>query len=170
MSAGAPPLEAELLRWAAEYLGEYLVKIRDCVLRLDEEQLWWRPNSESNSVGNLLLHLCGNLTQWILCSFGGEEDRRRRPEEFAADRTHTAAELLARLEEVVRRCQATFAGLGAAELASTRVVQGGPHTGLEIVIHPVEHMSYHTGQIVWMTKQLTAGRASIEFYPQHRGE
>jgi uncharacterized damage-inducible protein DinB len=165
VSAGAPPLEPELLRWAAGYLGEYLVKIRDCVRRLDEEQLWWRPNSESNSVGNLLLHLCGNLAQWILSSFGGEEDRRRRPEEFAADRTHSAAELLARLEEVVRRCQATFAGLGAAELASTRVVQGGPHTGLEIVIHPVEHMSYHTGQIVYVAKMLLEGGGGIDFYP-----
>ena len=159
------PFQGELLRRAEAYLGEYLGKIRDCVLRLSEEQVWWRPNPASNSVGNLLLHLCGNLTQWVLCGLGDLPDQRRRAEEFTADRTRSRAELLQALESVVARCQSTIASLGAADLASSRMVQGKDRTVLEAVVHPVEHMSYHTGQIVYVAKMLAGEQAEIDFYP-----
>ena len=155
---------------AARYLGEYEEKIRYAVARLEDDQLWWRANPRSNSIGNLLLHLAGNLTQWVVASIGGEPFVRHRDEEFAADRTAGAGELLARLGEAVRRAQTTLRALGAADLARPLQVQSYRTNVLGAAFHAVEHMSYHTGQILAVVKQLTGGDEPFDLYPQHRGE
>jgi uncharacterized damage-inducible protein DinB len=163
-------VERRFLAEADQYFEEYLRKIRDCTALLSEEQVWWRPNESVNSVGNLLLHLRGNLSQWVLAALGGRHFERHRSEEFRARGGAAKAELLAGLEEVVRGVRAVIAGLDRAALEGRHVVQGCDTDGLGIVFHVVEHMSYHTGQIVAATKQLTGPEAGIEFYPQHRGE
>src|SRR4026209_2602342 len=61
---------------------EYLPKIERCLERLTDEQIWWRANEESNSIGNLVLHLCGNARQWIISGVGGQPDARVRDTEF----------------------------------------------------------------------------------------
>ena len=155
---------------AGHYLGQYLDKISHCVGLLSEDEVWWRPAPGTNSIANLLLHLRGNLSLWILNTLGGETNPRHRSAEFAADRSTTKDAALAGLAEVVDRCQRLLARLGDAELAAARTVQGYPTDGRGALFHAVEHMSYHTGQIVWIAKQATAGRAAIEFYPQHQSE
>jgi uncharacterized damage-inducible protein DinB len=155
---------------AGHYLGQYLDKITRCVGLLSEDEVWWRPAPGTNSIANLLLHLRGNLSLWILNTLGGESNPRHRSAEFAADRSATKDEALAGLVEVVDRCQRLLARLGDAELDQARTVQGYATDGRGALFHAVEHMSYHTGQIVWITKQATAGRAAIEFYPQHQSE
>ena len=65
---------------------DYLPKIERCLERLTDEQVWWRASEHSNSVGNLLLHLEGNLRQWVVCGAGGREDLRERDREFAERR------------------------------------------------------------------------------------
>jgi uncharacterized damage-inducible protein DinB len=151
-------------------LALYLDKIRRCVDLLEEPQVWWRANARSNSVGNLMLHLCGNLSQWVLEGLGGRPCERRRALEFTADRTATRAELLARLRGVVGGCREVAAGLTEADLAAPRTIQKYETDGLRALLHAWEHMSYHTGQIVLITKQLIGDRTEIDFYPQHRGE
>lgn len=155
---------------AAEYLGEYDGKIRRCVMRLTEQQVWWRPNARSNSVGNLILHLCGNLSQWVLAGLGGETDKRRRSLEFSADGVATRDELLGRLADVVRRCGTVIERLGDRELNERRRIQGLDTDGLGAVFHAVEHMSYHTGQIIFATKQMLGESGDIDFYPELAGE
>jgi uncharacterized damage-inducible protein DinB len=163
-------MEVLFLAEADRYLGEYLGKITHCASLLTEEQLWWRPDESSNSVGNLLLHLAGNLSQWVLAGLGGEGYERHRSAEFQASRTATGPALVGQLTEVVTRARGVLRGLGGADLARPVRVQGYETDGLGVVFHVVEHMSYHTGQVVFVAKQLVGAPAGIDFYPQHRGE
>lgn len=161
---------APLFELAARYLEEYLGKIRLAVASLPGDRLWWRPAPGTNSSGNLLLHLCGNLTLWVLGGVGGEAVRRDRAAEFAADGGADADELLARLDGVVARCAALLRSLDAAAGAQPRSIQGYTTDVLGAAFHAVEHMSYHTGQILMLAKQSLPPGAAIELYPQHRGE
>jgi uncharacterized damage-inducible protein DinB len=158
------------LEIAADFLREYLDKIEACVALLSEEQVWSKVNPATNSVGNLLLHLRGNLSQWVLDALGGVAFERRRSEEFAASRTAGKTELLEGLRGVVERCQTVLRGLPHGELTRLRTIQGSDVDGAYVVWHVVEHMSYHTGQIVHMTKELGGPEAGIEFYPELRGQ
>ena len=155
---------------ASHYLGQYLDKIRHCAGMLSEDEAWWRPAPGTNSVANLMLHLAGNLSLWVLNTLGGESNPRHRSAEFAADHSAPKDEVLERLADVVGRCQRLLARLGEADLDRACEVQRYATDGRGALFHAVEHMSYHTGQIVWITKQATAGRAAVEFYPQHKGE
>lgn len=155
---------------AARYLEEYLDKIRLAVERLSEDELWWRPAPGTNSAGNLVLHLCGNLSLWVLAGVGGRPFERHRAEEFSADRSHGRTELLALLEEVVAACRGVLAALGPEDLERPVSIQTYDVALLDAVVHALEHMSYHTGQIVWIAKELGAGREPLEFYPRHRAE
>lgn len=163
-------MEQRFLAEADKYLAQYVEKIAHCVSLLSEEQVWWRPNEACNSVGNLLLHLRGNLTQWVLSGIAGTAFERHRSREFTASESATKAELMAALTDVVSRVRHTIQGMRSADLDRGIRVQGYDTDGLGVVLHIVEHMSYHTGQIVATTKQLQGPPANIDFYPQHRGE
>lgn len=142
--------------------GEYLPRIARCVELLGDERLWQRPAANCNSVGNLLLHLCGNLTQWILANFGAVADARDRPAEFAAEGGATGDELVQRFRAVVDACCDVVDGLDAAELLRERPVQVYRETGLSSVLHAMEHCSGHAGQIYHWTKQVTG--LDLRFY------
>lgn len=163
-------MNSRLVEFAEHYWSEYLGKIEQAVAPLTEEQLWWRPNEGSNSIANLLAHLHGNLSQWVLAGLGGRAFERHRDEEFAARPGPAAAtkpELLAALAATVARCRETVRGLSLEELARVRRIQKYELDGYRALFHTIEHMSYHTGQIVLLAKQLGA---RLDFYPQHRGE
>jgi len=155
---------------AARYLDEYMEKISRAVTLLDEEQIWWRPCAKTNSIGNLLLHLSGNLTLWLVQGLGGDTFRRDRAAEFTADRTQTGEDLLAGLSTVVARCQKVLLSLEGQPLDRVVAIQTYQADVLGIVFHAVEHMSYHTGQILFIAKQVRGADHGLEFYPQHRGE
>lgn len=163
-------MDQRFLALADGYFAQYMDRIRECVARLDEGQVWWRPNEACNSVGNLLLHLCGNLSQWVLAGLGGQAYDRHRSAEFAARDGAAKDDLLRALAGVVDDVRAVLGVLAAEDLAAPRHVQGHDTDGLGVVFHVVEHMSYHTGQIVAATKQLGGKDAGIDFYPQHRNE
>ena len=141
---------------------DYLPKIERCLERLTDEQVWWRAGERSNSVGNLLLHLEGNLRQWVVCGAGGREDRRERDREFAERRRLPRGELLAALRAAVAEADDALACLDPAALLEERRVQGLDVTLLAAVFHAVEHFSMHTGQIILLTKTLTGG--DLAFY------
>ena len=157
-------------RLAARYLEEYLEKIGRAVDPLDFEQIWWRPAPGTNSIGNLLLHLVGNLSLWIRVGLGGDAYRRDRAAEFAADRSHSTEELLHELTAVVARCREILEALDGESLDRPVEVQGYSSDALGVVFHAIEHMGYHTGQILYIAKGLRGAGHGIEFYPQHRGE
>jgi uncharacterized damage-inducible protein DinB len=155
---------------SADFLGDFLRRIEAVVERLSEDDVWWKANPATNSVGNLLLHLRGNLSQWVLDGLGGRPYERHRSREFTDSRTATKGDLLAELRRVVGECQAVIRGLSERELAAARRIQGHEGDGVYIVLHVVEHMSYHTGQIVHLAKERLGPEAGIEFFPQHRNE
>lgn len=141
-------LKSECLR----RLRENQDKINKAVGRLSTEELWWRPNPASNSIGNLLLHLCGNLTQYVLSSLGGLEDKRERSSEFEAKGPIPTAEVLQKFNAVMEAVYLTISSCGEAELLRTRPVQIYKETGIGILVHVTEHLSYHTGQIIYLIK------------------
>ena len=135
-------------------LGEWWPRLRSTVQGLSEEQLWWRPNEASNSVGNLLLHLNGNVRQWLVASFNRQEDRRDRPAEFAEKAGGTAVEVLTRLEATMEEAAAVLERLTEEDLLAPMEIQGYHVTGLAAVYQVVEHFGLHYGQIVYITKAL----------------
>ena len=151
---------------AAEFrlrlLGEQLPRITKCVALLGDERVWQRPSPNCNSVGNLLLHLAGNTTQWILAAFGDSADRRDRPAEFSATGGVPAGELLDRLRRVWTHACDVVDRLTVAELRRVRRVQHYDVSGLAAVLHVLEHCSGHAGQIYAWTKQATG--EDLRFY------
>lgn len=150
------------------YLAEeYPVKIRKCVVALPDGALWKRANESSNSIGNLLLHLAGNVRQWIVGGVGGLPVTRDRPAEFAARDGPDAGTLLESLESAVREADIVMAGLSESDLFQPRTIQGRQTTVLAAIYHVVEHFSMHTGQIVLLTKTSVPG--AIRFYDDSVG-
>ncbi len=133
---------------------QYWPRLKACVESLTDEQVWWRPNASSNSIGNLMLHLNGNMRQWIIGAFKKLEDRRDRSAEFAAQGGASRAELLAMLGATVSDADATLERLTDAELTSAYEIQGYNVHGLDAVYQVVEHFGLHYGQIAYVTKML----------------
>lgn len=124
------------------------------VAGLEHEAIWSRPNGVSNSIGNLILHLCGNITQYAIAGLGGGQDERQRDLEFSARESHSKEELLLKLGETLERAKGEILKASDENLLRTRWVQGFEMSGIGTVVHVVEHFSYHTGQIAFWVKQL----------------
>lgn len=152
----------ELVYNALYRMDESLRMIGISLEQLDEQDLWRRPNGASNSVANLLLHLCGNIRQYIISSLGGAADVRLRDMEFSQTGEKTAAELLEQLTSVIEEAKSVISETSEDEFLRIREVQGFNMSGLGVVLHVVEHLSYHTGQIAFWTK-LLKGR-DLGFY------
>ena len=170
--APTPIAEAFITRAAAYFSTEYLPKIERCLEQLDDTQIWWRPNAKSNSIGNLVLHLCGNARQWIVAGVGGKQVARDRDAEFAQTEIVERDRLRELLRSTVAEVVATLDALDPQTLLETRRIQGNDVDVLEAVFHVTEHFSMHTGQIILLTKLLTA--RDLRFYdfedgtPVHR--
>ncbi len=136
-------------------LEQYWPRLRGCVERLTDEQLWWRPNPASNSVGNLVLHLNGNVQQWLVGSFSRNEDTRNRPAEFQADGGLPASVLIAQLGATMQQASEVLSRLTEADLLARFEIQGYQVTGLQAVYQVVEYFGMHYGQIVFITKALS---------------
>jgi len=151
------------------YLMEELrIKLRRSVEALPPDALWWRPNESSNSVGNLLLHLAGNVQQWIVHGIGGVMDTRDRAAEFAAREGGDAAALLAALEDVLARADDVLGRLTPADLAEVRTIQGRELTAMEAIYHVVQHFAMHTGQVILIAKERAPG--AVRFYEDAGGK
>jgi uncharacterized damage-inducible protein DinB len=129
-----------------------LPRIVKCLQQLSEEEIWWRPNPASNSVGNLVLHLCGNVRQWIISGLGGEKDRRERDREFAEQGPVAREVLITQLRRTVREACRVLTRFSDESLARKYKIQGYRVTGLEAAFHVSEHFGYHTGQVIYITK------------------
>ena len=147
-------LATEFVQQACYRMDESTRMLRTALDELPEADLWKRPNTASNSVGNLILHLCGNIRQYAISALGGAEDSRQRDAEFAARGGFDKAALLDNLLTTVTEARETIARADAENLLRERSVQGFLLSGMGIVLHVVEHYSYHTGQIAFWTKLL----------------
>ena len=149
-----PPFFEEFKAQSVAYFEANTPRIQQCISELSETEVWERPNGASNSVGNLVLHLCGNITQYVLSSLGGQPDHRVRDAEFAATGGLTKQQLGEKLAATTSEAARIMAQATEAELLRVRSVQGFQLSGIGIVVHVTEHYSYHTGQIAFWTKQL----------------
>jgi uncharacterized damage-inducible protein DinB len=141
-------------------------RIESCLDRLDGEQIWARGGENENAVGNLVLHLAGNVRQWLVSGVGGKPDIRERDAEFAARGGASVEELKQRLRAAVTEAVAAIGGLSAERLTERVTIQKYEQTVLEAIYHVVEHFSMHTGQIQFATKMLTG--ADLGFYSHLR--
>ena len=146
---------------------EYPIKLRHCLNALPRGAVWARPNQDSNSVGNLLIHLTGNVTEWILGGVGGRSYKRYRAGEFAQRDGADASKLMDDLEAVLREADRVLAGLTEKDLERSVVIQERETNVLGAIYHVVEHFAMHTGQIVFLTKLYAPGR--IQFYEEAGG-
>ena len=143
-------------------IGEQLPRITRCAQLLDDDRIWLRPSQNTNSVGNLILHLVGNTTQWILAEFSDLEDLRQRDQEFSTQGGHTVTELIAMLSSTYTRACDTVDSVSLDQLLAKRTVQGYTETGVSVILHVLEHSSNHAGQIYAWTKQTTG--IDLAFY------
>jgi Protein of unknown function (DUF1572) len=151
--------DADLAAFFLEYsynklLGQYWPRLRITLESLTEEQVWWRSNPACNSVGNLILHLNGNVNQWLVASFNRLEDTRNRPAEFNQRSPIPRKELLERLGATLEEAAKVLERLTADDLAATYEIQGYTVSGLAAVYQTVEHFGLHYGQILYITKSL----------------
>ena len=156
----ASPLFLDFSR--KKLLEQYWPRLHQAVSSLTDEQIWWRPNEACNSVGNLLLHLNGNVYQWLVASFNRTEDRRDRPTEFSQREHVPGSELLKTLASTLEDAGEVLSRLTTAELTASYDIQGYRVTGLHAVYQVVEHFGLHYGQILYVVKMLTS--ADLGFY------
>ncbi len=135
-------------------INENTPKIIKCIDDLSEEQIWVRPNKASNSIGNIILHLCGNIRQYIISALGGQTDIRERDKEFAVKYGYTKKELQIKLVTTLEEAINVIQNVDEIKLLKIFSVQGFNQSGIGIIIHVAEHYSDHTGQIIFWTKQL----------------
>ncbi len=153
MTAGTD-LFKEFKEQSVYRIGLNYPRIEKCLSLLSEEEVWQKPNSSSNSIGNLILHLSGNITQYIHSALGGEADKRERDLEFSSTGVLDKAGLLKRIKAVSEKASAIINSAAEEQLLNNYEVQGYTLSGTAVIIHVTEHYSYHTGQITLLTKLL----------------
>lgn len=129
--------------------GERTLK---CLGLLSEQEIWYRPNEHSNSVGNLVLHLCGNVRQWLFSTLGGKPDIRQRQGEFDEKGPIPKKDLEQMIEDLMDEVNRLLDNLKPEDLLKTYPVQGFDESGVAILLHVTEHFSYHVGQITYFVK------------------
>lgn len=149
---------------ATEYPSKICLAVKD----LSYDEVWRRANDQSNSIGNLLVHLAGNIRQWIVAGIGGERSDRNRSAEFEMREGPPLAELLSLLDAAVVDADRVIASLSEGDLVEDRTIQGRQTNVMAAIYHVVEHLSMHTGQIILMAKIYRP--ESVRFYDDAAGK
>jgi uncharacterized damage-inducible protein DinB len=155
-------LAEEFIRNSRKELRTRRERIETCLRKLTQEQIWTRRHENENAIGNLVLHLCGNVRQWIVCGVGGAVDQRDRDAEFARREPLSVEELSSRLRQTLEEADLVLAGVTPDQLMAMRRIQVYDVTVLHAIYHVAVHFSEHTGQIIWATKGLTG--EDLAFY------
>ena len=145
-------------------------QIRAAVDTLEEDQVWWRPNEESNSAGNIVLHVTGSLNHFLNFKIGGIDYKRDREAEFAERREIPKAELMAMFDDMVARAERTFDGLTVERLGDASPEAWMHAIVFEDLIGVATHLAHHTGQIVWIAKMLHGGALDDVWIHSHRAD
>jgi uncharacterized damage-inducible protein DinB len=157
-----------VLQYARQKLPEYLGQIERCLRLLSDEQVWWRPNESTNAVANLVMHLRGNVGQWLVAGVGGQAFQRDRPSEFAARGGPGREALMSQLAATVHEALQVLQRLPPSALAQQCDIQGYRVTVATAIVHVVEHFAFHTGQIIHAAKWLTGADLSLYDAQGHR--
>lgn len=151
-------IDSTLLYSARKRIVEdFAAQIRFCLNALHEEQIWWRPNEKANSIGNLVLHVCGSTWNYIVQAIGGENFDRDREAEFAERKEIPRAELLRRFDAMISSVEEVLSRITPEQLNTTTDRTGKETTFARIILHVLAHVATHMGQIVYITKMLEEG-------------
>lgn len=166
----ATPMNSEQLASAIGFeasheLGQAIKKIEHCLNQLTDDQVWWRPDESQNSIGNLILHLCGNLRQWVVSGLGGTKDDRDRPQEFSERDPIPKSDLMARLDAAVTESTSILSGLASSEWLRVRRIQDFDVTGLAAIFRTVPHFRGHTQEIIFRTRCLLGEKYLFSWEP-----
>lgn len=152
---GSSPSDKILAEFKEQILfrfSENTPRVIKCLEFLSETEIWYAPNESSNSAGNLIIHLCGNITQYIISGLGGEQDNRERDKEFNSEHDYNKEALKEKIRNVTGKAYKTISNLGYDDLVNLHNIQGYKISGIAALVHVTEHFSYHTGQITYITK------------------
>jgi uncharacterized damage-inducible protein DinB len=141
---------------------QYVPKIERCLEHLNEESIWWRPNPQVNSVGNLILHLSGNIRHWVVSGIAGEISQRNRDAEFSPNVKMFRDELVSTLRLAISDSKNVIMSLDPVDLLEKRMIRGRNVTIFYALMHVTEHFGMHTGQIIQLTKIIT--KEDLMFY------
>ena len=150
---------------AADEMESALDRIEHCLHQLNDDQIWSRTHRSLNSIGNLILHLCGNLRQWIVSGVGGAVDIRNRAAEFTERDAIPKETLLHSLETVVAEAKRTLSGVDAGQLATARTIQGFDVTGIAAIFNSIPHFRGHTQEIIHITRSLLGDAYAFAWTP-----
>ncbi len=134
--------------------GESIPRLKKCLDKLSDEQIWYRPNNSSNSVGNLVLHLHGNVRQWVVAGLAKNPDVRERQKEFDEKGPVPRAQMIGDMDQLMLEVDQILNKVSTKDLLEVRDVQGFKESGLSILVHITEHFSYHVGQMTYIVKML----------------
>ncbi len=148
-------VESQFLQFSTAKLRQFTDRIEVCLGKLTESQIWARGGKNENAIGNLALHLNGNVRQWIVTTLGDNPIPRDRDGEFSASEGHSPAHLAASLRQTIEQAIDVINGLDTDRLSRMYEIQNYRVSGVEVVYHVVEHFAEHTGQIIFATKALT---------------
>lgn len=165
MEPSARELAAAIANVAADELDHALQKLVHCLDQLSDEQVWWRPAPSMNSIGNLILHLCGNVGQWIVAGVGGAADTRDRPREFSERGPLAKSELRRKLESTVAAARDALVNASPADLVSSRRIQGFDVTAMSAIFQSVAHFQGHVQEIVHLTRSQLGNDYQFDFVP-----
>ena len=140
-------------------------RIQHCLGQLDDRQVWWRPHESQNSIANIVLHLCGNLRQWIIAGVGGAPDTRNRPLEFSERNPIPKEELVRRLDQTALEVDRILASVSDDRLLKIRRIQGFEETVLSAIFDTLAHFSGHTQEIVYITRLQLGDRYRYAWVP-----
>jgi hypothetical protein len=165
-SPNAQDFSTAFIGAARHSLSEGMRKIEHCAGQLTDAQIWWRPRPEMNSIANLMLHLAGNLRQWLVAGVGGAKDVRNRPLEFADHSNRPKAEVLGLLKKTIAEAEAALAGLSPQTLLSPRRIQGFDTTVIAAITDTIPHFRGHVQEIIQMTRQQLGEKYRFDFVPK----
>ena len=163
-------ISREVVHEAMACLQHGCEKIEHCLNQLDEQQVWWRPQDDMNSIGNLMLHLAGNLRQWIVAGVGDAPDTRERQSEFDERGPIPKAQLWERLTDVVQQATTALRAATPEAILSVKRVQGYDVTKLQAMLHSVTHFQGHVQEIICLTRQQLGSRYQMHWTPQTKEE
>jgi hypothetical protein len=170
MESTAQTLAAAVVAETTNCLSSCVAKIKHCLGQLTDEQVWWRPQESMNSIGNLLLHLCGNVRQWIVAGIGGAPDVRDRPKEFSERQAVPKGHLLGRLDEVVSQAIEALSEMTLHEMLRSRRIQGFDVSGLGAIFDCAPHFKGHTQEIVCLTRMQLGESYKFDWAPHSAEE
>ena len=143
-------------------------EVRDCLALLDDEQIWWRPNEQSNSIGNIVLHVSGSLNYYLNRNLGGIDYNRDRDAEFAERRTIPKGELLAIFDDMVSKAERTLDAMTLERLSEASPEPRMHKNVMDDIVNIAVHLSNHVGQILWITKMLRGDEVKELWMAAHK--